>query len=91
MCTIAQISYFVMPPVCNNDLRQQVHSTKFLIGHFLNSLFLTKRLNHWNEFLPKYVQLNGQNFKGLSEKFSYKSQFFGKNAKICFLDKNGFE
>ena len=59
-----------------NQSSLNIHSTKFLIGHFLNSLFLTQCLNHLKEFLPKYVQLNGQKFKGLSEKFSYKSHLF---------------
>ena len=67
-----------------DEFLDHIHSTKFLTGPFLNSLFLTKRLNHLNEFLPKCVQLKGQKFKGLPEKFSFKPQFLQKYA---FFDK----
>ena len=42
-------------------------------------------------FLLRCVRLNGQKFSGLPEKLSLNPRFFLKNAKICFLKKNGFE
>ena len=42
-----------------------------------------------NEFLPIYVQFNGQKFRGLSEK-SFNPQFWVKMQKYAFLKKNNF-
>ena len=37
------------------------------------------------------MQFNGQKYSGFSEKLSFNPRFFflAKNAKICFLKKNG--
>ena len=45
-----------------------------------------------NEFLPKYVHLNGLKFRGALKKFSIASKFLGSKMQISNFEENkGFE
>ena len=41
-------------------------------------------------FLPKYVQLNGQKFSGLSEKLLSIQSLFSKKCTKCFFEEKWF-
>ena len=61
-----------------------------VLGHILNSLFLTKRILHSNEVLPINVQFNGQTFIRLSESCLLIHVFWLENEKICFFEEKWF-
>ena len=68
-----------------------LHLTKFLIGHFLNSLFLSKCLLHCNDLFGLHMcSLNGKSLVVFLKSCLSIHSFLVKNAKICFFEEKWF-